>query len=373
MHKMRVSATLIVRDESAFIDGCLASLVGFVDEIVLVDTGSRDDTVQKARHFPIKLHSFPWRGDFSAARNYAITRASGEWILYIDADERLEVPDRDVWNGVRADTTKAAWKLRFYPRVGWTPYAELRLFRNDPRIRFRGVIHERVYDGVEDVCHSDGREIGSCEIALRHFGYENDQRPKLSRNIPMLRAYVSHDPERVFCWWHLGDTLQLSGDEEGAAEAWRKGIEVAQSQACQPYPISNGLPYLSLILMQHSHGIPIDGLLHEALKLFPQQLFLQWLSCKLALERGDGEKVRAQLERLAAIEADSFFDPEVSYKKTLFSHACRESLALCHFRAGRFEEAAYWFRQAAPAAPDPHACEVRARLAQAKAAAYRCI
>ncbi|MFZ2017885.1 MAG: glycosyltransferase family 2 protein, partial [Methyloceanibacter sp.] len=235
---MRVSATLIVRDESAFIDGCLASLVGFVDEIVLVDTGSRDDTVQKARHFPIKLHSFPWRGDFSAARNYAITRASGEWILYIDADERLEVPDRDVWNGVRADTTKAAWKLRFYPRVGWTPYAELRLFRNDPRIRFRGVIHERVYDGVEDVCHSDGREIGSCEIALRHFGYENDQRPKLSRNIPMLRAYVSQDPERVFCWWHLGDTLQLSGDEEGAAEAWRKGIEVAQSQACQPYPIS---------------------------------------------------------------------------------------------------------------------------------------
>jgi hypothetical protein len=130
---------------------------------------------------------------------------------------------------------------------------------------------------------------------------------------------------------------------------------------------------LSLILMQHSHGIPIDGLLHEALKLFPQQLFLQWLSCKLALERGDGEKVRAQLERLAAIEADSFFDPEVSYKKTLFSHACRESLALCHFRAGRFEEAAYWFRQAAPAAPDPHACEVRAQLAQAKAAAYRCV
>ncbi|MGZ4883636.1 MAG: tetratricopeptide repeat-containing glycosyltransferase family 2 protein [Halobacteriota archaeon] len=366
---MRVSATLIVRDESAFIDDCLASLVGFVDEIVLVDTGSRDDTVRKALRFPINLHSFRWRGNFSAARNYAITHASGEWILYIDADERLEVPDRDVWNDVRTDTRKAAWKLRFYPRVGWTPYSELRLFRNDSRIRFRGVIHERVYDDVEAVCHSDGCEIGSCEIILRHFGYENDQRPKLPRNIPMLRAYVSHDPERVYCWWHLGDTLQLSGDEEGAIEAWRKGIQVARSQVRQSYPVSNSLPYLSLILLLQSRGIPVDDLLHEALSLFPQHLFLQWVSCKLALERGHGERVRAQLERLAAIDADSFYDPEVSYKKTLFAHACRESLALCHFRASRFKEAAYWFRQAARAAPDPHACEVRAQLAQAKAGA----
>ena len=95
---MRVSATLIVRDESAFIEECLASLEGFVDEIVLVDTGCRDDTLEKARRFPIKLHSFPWCHDFSAARNYAIAQASGQWILYIDADERLEVRDRQLWN-----------------------------------------------------------------------------------------------------------------------------------------------------------------------------------------------------------------------------------------------------------------------------------
>ncbi|MGC1178537.1 MAG: tetratricopeptide repeat protein, partial [Methyloceanibacter sp.] len=69
---------------------------------------------------------------------------------------------------------------------------------------------------------------------------------------------------------------------------------------------------------------------------------------------------------------DAFYDPEVAYNKKLFSHACRETLALCHFRAGRYAEAAHWYRRAAAAAPDPRACEVRAQLAEAKAAASCC-
>ncbi len=365
---MRVSATLIVRNESAFIEECLGSLVGFVDQIVVVDTGSHDDTVQKASRYPVKIHFFPWCHDFSAARNFALEQASGEWILYIDADERLAVPDRHLWDDVLADRGKAAWRLRFYPRLDWTPYAELRLFRNDPRIRFRGVIHESIYDGVNAVCRSDGREVHCCDIALQHIGYEADQHDKLARNIPLLETYVGQDPERVYCWWHLGDMLLLSGDEDAAANAWRKGIEVARSQIHQRCPLSNSLPFVSLIMLQHRRGLPDDDLLQEALSLFPQQLFLRWLHCQLAIEHGNGETVRAELETLAAIDADKFYDPQVSYDKELFTHFCRESLALCHFRAGRFREAAHWYRQAAAAAPNPRACQVRAQLAEAKAA-----
>jgi hypothetical protein len=161
--------------------------------------------------------------------------------------------------------------------------------------------------------------------------------------------------------------LLLAGDEEGAAEAWQGGIEAARKQDASGRT-SNAMPYYSLILLHHSRGIAVDALLSEALRLFPNHLVLRWLTCKLALERGEGERARADLEELAAVEPDVFWDPELAYDKRLFSYASRESLALCHFRAGRFREAAEWYRRAAPASSDPRACEIRAQLADAKAA-----
>jgi hypothetical protein len=363
---MRVSAALIVRNESAFIDDCLRSLTGVVDEIVVVDTGSTDDTMEKARRFPVGLHTFKWCNDFSAARNFAIDQASGDWILYVDADERLDVPDRAAWNDVIADRRKVGWRLRFHQRVGWTPYLELRLFRNDPRIRFRGVIHECMREGVQTVCREDGLEIGSCDVALHHFGYETGQSHKISRNVPLLRQYLRQDPSRVYCWWHLGTMLLAAGDEAGAAEAWQSGIAAARRHGATG-DMSHALPFFSLALLDCAHGRPLRGLLEEAVALFPQHLALRWLAAKYAIEQGKGEMARKDLEDLAKIDPDKFVDPRVCYNKTLFTYKVPESLALCHFRAGRFREAAEWYRRAASGSPDPQACEIKAQLADGKA------
>ena len=364
---MRVSAALIVRDESAFIEGCLESICGVVDEVVLVDTGSIDDTVERAQRFPIKLCNFEWQHDFSAARNFAIEQSSGDWILYIDADERLEVPNREVWRNAVEDDGKAGWRLRFSPRLDWTPYLELRLFRNDPRIRFRGVIHERIHDGIEKVCLSDGMEVGCCGIELKHIGYEDGVRHKVARNVPLLRNYLAKDPSRVYCWWHLGQMLLLDGDDDGAADAWKSGIEAARAIGARGRA-SNGMPFFSLLLLEHSRGAPIDALLSEAVQLFPDHLALRWLACRHALECSEGERVRRQLEEIAAINPEQFSDPELSYNKKLFSYAAPECLALVDFRAGRFREAAEWYKRAAQAAPDREACELRGRLAERLAA-----
>jgi tetratricopeptide (TPR) repeat protein len=361
-----LSATLIVRDESGFIEACLASLAGVVDQIVIVDTGSRDDTIEKAKRFPIALHHFPWCGDFSAARNHAIACATGDWILYIDADERLQVPDLASLRRMLADPDKAAWRLRLHPRVGWTAYAELRLFRNDPRIRFHGEIHERVHGDVNAVCRSDGLQIGLSEVTLHHVGYEGDQTHKLGRNTPLLREYLAREPTRIYCWWHLGEMLRLQGDEQGARDAWRRGIEAVRAQPPGVTESSDSPPFVSLIGLQSDRNEPFDDLLRESLARFPTHLSLQWMAAKHAIETGDEEAARPILERLAAIEPETFFDPDIAYEKSLFSHLSREALAICHFRAGRFAQAARWYRAAAAAAPDPAACELKARLAQAR-------
>ena len=84
-----IGAAMIVRNEERFLDDCLASIAGQVDEIVLVDTGSTDLTLEIAGRYGARIIEYPWSDDFSAARNHALDHASSDWILYIDADERL--------------------------------------------------------------------------------------------------------------------------------------------------------------------------------------------------------------------------------------------------------------------------------------------
>jgi tetratricopeptide (TPR) repeat protein len=367
--KSRLSAALIVRDESKFIEECLRSLVGKADEIVIVDTGSQDDTIEKARRFPINLHSFAWCDDFSAARNFALEQATGDWILYIDADERFEVPEPALLDSVLGDFGKVAWRLRFYPRIDWTPYAEFRLFRNDPRIRFRGVIHETMLDGIKGVALAEGKEIAICDLALHHVGYEDDQTHKNSRNIPLLRNRLLQEPTHMYSWWHLGHSLLLAGDHDGAMAAWTQGTAAARAREPEARHPDDSLSVLSLIKLKIKCQEPVDALLEEALTFYPTHLALRWIKATCALARGDLEAAGSELEMLAAIDPETFFDPQIAYEKVLFRYLAKEALALCYFRAGRYTDAARLYRLVAPLHPDPGACEIKARLAELRVAA----
>src|SRR3981081_780037 len=127
---MSLSAAIIVKDEADHLDGCLASLRGLTDEIVVVDTGSTDGSVAVAQgHGAVGGHE-PWQGDFATPRNRGLDLATGDWSLYVDADERV-FGDFDA---VRAHLDRAhdcvAFRVRFVPKVGWTPFREFRLWRN---------------------------------------------------------------------------------------------------------------------------------------------------------------------------------------------------------------------------------------------------
>ena len=118
----RLTAAVIVKDEAEHLAGCLASLRGAVDEIVVVDTGSTDGSVAVAQGFGAVVLHHEWAGNFSDARNRGLDRATGEWILYIDADERLQVPAGALRSAVDRDDAAACWVL-FQPRVRSSPSA----------------------------------------------------------------------------------------------------------------------------------------------------------------------------------------------------------------------------------------------------------
>ena len=189
---------------------------GQVDEVVVVDTGSVDATPSIAASYGARLLHFDWTEDFSAARNYALDAATGGWILYIDADERL-APEAGPLRDTVSATGHAGFRLKFRPKLGYSPYAELRLFRSDPRIRFEGRMHEQITLSVQRVCESDGLRVGRSDALIQHLGYEGDQTHKHERNLPLLVRAVEDDPDRIYLRWHLGETLAAVGDDEAPA------------------------------------------------------------------------------------------------------------------------------------------------------------
>ena len=274
-----------------FLGGCLGvSLVGIVDEVVVVDTGSTDETPDIARRFGAELVHHPWRDDFAEARNVSLDRARGEWILYIDADERLVEPDRAYVESLLVDAEEVAFRLLLRPRLNTTPYREYRLWRNDPRIRFEGVIHEKVVPAIVRVADEDGRAIGTADLLLQHLGYEGDQTRKHHRNLPLLRRQLEIEPDNLFAWNHLARILEALGDTEEAEAALVRAIETARSEAPGPHDPMDRLACLSygdLIRLRNDRGADTDELLAEALASFPDNCLLLLFDARRLIDEGD--------------------------------------------------------------------------------------
>jgi len=273
----------------------------------------------------------------------------------------------DEWRACLADASKAAYRLRLHPKINWTAYAELRIFRNDPRIRFAGEIHERVHDAVDEVCRNNHLTRGEINVALHHVGYEDDQSPKLPRNIPLLKRYLARDPSRIYCWWHLGEQYRVAGDKMAAMRNWETAIEVVRARYPGPTPIWTSPSFLSLIAAREQAGLAFDDLLDEALRRYPHHLSLQWMQAKHALLQGMVDEARDVFVRLAAIDWMTFFDPDLAYDGAIFTHLAQESLALAAFRTGDFAAAAAHYREAARTSPNPAPLLTKAALALAKA------
>lgn len=183
-----LSLCMIVKDEEDVIGRAIASVREIVNDIVVVDTGSKDSTVDIARGLGARIFHFNWNNDFSEAKNFSISKALKDWILVLDADEIIS--DRDTRSLLRLTNNKDCFGYSLIQRSycdkpnisGWVPntvdYKEgngysgyhpstlVRLFRNDSRIRFRGRIHELVEGSMLD----NNLPVQDTDIPIHHFG-----------------------------------------------------------------------------------------------------------------------------------------------------------------------------------------------------------
>lgn len=221
---LRLSACLIVKDEQANLPECLASIAGVVDEIVVVDTGSCDDTVDVALAFGAKVGVFEWCDDFAAARNASLDLATGTWALWIDADERLA-----------SNSQTALLSAMIRPHFGGftipiinflsedlkrdqLEHRPCRLFRLLPEIRFEGRIHEQITPSIARL----GMPVAQLEGAtIEHYGYlksEMAEKEKIKRTVAMLQAELGENPTDSFQHFNLGNAYFTAGEFEKAAK-----------------------------------------------------------------------------------------------------------------------------------------------------------
>jgi glycosyltransferase involved in cell wall biosynthesis len=226
-----ISVCVIARNEEQFIGDCLASARPFVDEVLVLDTGSTDRTIEIARAAGARVETFAWQDDFGAARNAAIDLATSDWILMLDADERLQPASGPA---LRAFVDGRPTGAPFYaPRIdnrtGDGPEDfrisfPNRLFRRVPELRYVGTIHEDlVYLG--NPARSLGLRLD--QIRITHLGYLADvvqARGKFERNWRLLQREASARPDDPLPWYYMGMDRVAADEPAEAAEYFRQSL-----------------------------------------------------------------------------------------------------------------------------------------------------
>ncbi len=223
---------MITRDEEDFLPNCLASVQGVVDEIVIVDTGSKDQTVDVARRFGAVVCHLAWADDFAAARNASLEMATREWVLVLDADEELHPDDRGRLGDLLDNQEVEAYLVQVYNFVGEPSHpdveisASLRLFRNRKEYRFSGVLHEQIGENILKA--RPGTNLPPSGLRINHFGYLSGLRKAKSRserNLGLALAQAEASPDDAFVRFNLGvEYMRL----DRHAEALRN-LELAQT------------------------------------------------------------------------------------------------------------------------------------------------
>ncbi|WP_038900945.1 glycosyltransferase [Dickeya dadantii] len=224
-----ISVCMIIKNEARHLAGTLASIAAHFDDIVIVDTGSTDDSRAIASQFTTNIHDFEWVADFSAARNASLNYARHDWVLVIDADEEIESIDIDALYALIKTHPQAIGRVE---RINYldegtdtTTVRESinRLFRKDC-YHYSGIIHEQVTPRENS---ASPVPAFIAPIRLNHVGYKKEilqETDKVARNITLLKQALEMQPDDPYLLFQLGKSYYLKRDYSSAIDYFRQAL-----------------------------------------------------------------------------------------------------------------------------------------------------
>ena len=242
------------KNEEATLSKCLSSVKKFVNEIVILDTGSTDKTVSIAQGYGANVHHFEWCDNFSAARNEALKYVTGDWVLVLDADETL-APETipQLREAIQTQEYLLINLVRNEINAAQSPYSMVsRLFRNHPDIKFSRPYHALVDDSVSEILRKEPHwQIGYVQgIAILHTGYQQSeitQKDKLFKARAAMEEFLLNNPNDAYVCSKLGALYINLGKISQSIQLLSKGISVVDDN----YEILYELYYHSGIAYSH--------------------------------------------------------------------------------------------------------------------------
>ncbi len=227
----RLTVCLIAKNEERFLEQCLRSVRDVASQIVVVDTGSTDRTIEIAKNCAAEVFTFAWNDDFSAARNEALRHATGDWILSLDADEELSPDHKKTIREEMQKPTALGYRIPITDKgceaegCHYVP----RLFRNAPGLFFVGRIHEQVFSSLEVRAREWNLENRLGRTALVHHGYSKEvvaDRGKTARNLRLLQLAIEESPDDPNLMMNLGLETIRTGDLETGLQKYREALRL---------------------------------------------------------------------------------------------------------------------------------------------------
>lgn len=349
-----ISLCMIVKNEERFLAACLASVREAVDEINVVDTGSRDRTVEIARSFGANVIAREWRDDFGWARNESLALATRRWTLVLDADEEIAPESLALLRALRetpAETTGVYVHIQnlvddVSGSASTMTHILPRIFPTTPRIRYRNVIHESlVVDG--------DRHLAAVvsPVLVRHKGYTAeilDARGKHERNRPLLERALREAADDAFSWFNFGTAAIAAGDNE-------TGIDVLERMFAMHGPRRMFFP-VAYVMLAYAYAEG-RGEVERALELVdrglaetPGHTNLIFTRAHLLTLQERWADSRAAYEQAIASRAEATNHAMVDDE--IFTWKAPLNIASTYVREERIGDAVPWFERALANKPD---------------------
>ncbi|OAA83186.1 glycosyltransferase [Clostridium ljungdahlii] len=258
-----LSLCMIVKNEEESLRNCLAKAASFVDEIIVVDTGSKDNTQSIALEFTDKVYNFKWCNDFSKARNFSISRASNDWILVLDADEFItdfNTEHVDKFANYSSNRNKVG-RIRIINIIDSLSdnkkcMERVSRFFNKNYFHYEGIIHEQL-------TALDGKayKTDMIDITVEHVGYTQEvlnKTDKLKRNIDLLEVAVKNNSQDPYFYFQLGKSYYMMKDYKASAFCFEKALS---------FQLDFRLEYVEDLVETYGYSLINSGRYQDALVL----------------------------------------------------------------------------------------------------------